>query len=153
MKQSWHNEFPIDMADTGRKVSRFPPWRKRTLYAYTEDPDRPMTFRFSRDGFVRPAPHLETDMGSIPPLAQLAIPKDLHNPSFILHDSGCHEHGLYFSGTLYGVYTFAPMTSRRVHALLRQCLVAAGHKYRARIVWAAVRAFGPRWHGLSAPAS
>ena len=136
MNQQWHNEYGFELVDTGLKVRGFPPWRKRTRYKYRVDPVQPITFQFADHGFVRPAPHGFTDLGSVPELAQLLVPKDLHNPSFIIHDSGCRNHGLYFSGTLHGVYTFAPMPSRRIHALLRECLVAAGHKYRARIVWA-----------------
>ena len=147
MTQQWINEFPCPLSDTGRKVKGFPPWRKRSLYEYKADPGAPLTFQFCDHGYVRPNKHFETDMGSIPEAAQLLIPKDLHNPSFVLHDSACIEHGLYFSASYDGVYTFCHMPSWRVHRLLRESLSAAGFTCRARLVWFAVRTFGPRWNG------
>lgn len=145
MTQQWHNPQGFTLRDTGRKVPGFPPWRKRTLYEYRADPDEPLTFQFCDHGFVRPDRHGVTDMGSVPEAAQLIVPKDLHLPSFILHDSACRENGLYFSASLDGHYVFCPMPSNRVHRLLGDTLRAAGYTKRAGLVWAFVRTFGPRW--------
>jgi hypothetical protein len=141
----WFNEFPCPLYDTGKKVPGFPPWRKRTLYEYRANDDAPMTFHIQPDIYIRPDRHGFTDMGSVPEFIQLIIPKDLHNPSFVLHDSGCREHGLYFSKRYEGPYTFSPMSSRALAKLLGQGLYAAGYTIRARHVYRAVRRFGPQF--------
>jgi len=142
----WHNEFCFRLDDTGTKVPGFPPWRRRTLYEYTADPHTPLTLQLSERLFVRPDKHGFTDMGSVPELAQLVIPKDLHNPSFIVHDSACREHGLYFSSTLNGEYVFCEISSVRASEILGRGLYAAGYRYRAHLAYRAVRRFGPHWH-------
>jgi len=144
-RQTWHNPTGYVLRDTGRKCPGFPPWRRRTLYEYTADTLTPATFQFSRLGFVRPDRHGFTDMGSVPELAQLIVPKDLHIISFIIHDSGYREKGLYFSSTLNGVYTFALMRRDQVDKLLRWMLESAGYWARGPLVWAAVKAGG--WTG------
>jgi hypothetical protein len=141
-RPTWHNPAGFTLRDTLRKVNGFPPWRKRTLYEYQADAQHPLTVQFAEHGFVRPDRHGFTDMGSVPEVAQLVVPKDLHLASFIIHDSGYREHGLYVSSTLDGLYTFAPLSRARVDRLLREMLRAAGYPHRARLVWAAVWAGG-----------
>jgi hypothetical protein len=141
----WHNPGGFALRDTLRKVPGFPPWRRRTLYEYTADADAPLTFEINGI-FVRPDRHGETDMGSVPELLQaLFCPKDLHNPSFIVHDSACREKGLYFASQHEGPYVFCPISSRRAALLLGQCLYAAGYPWRAPVVYRAVRRFGPQF--------
>ena len=149
MKPRWHNEFPFPVSATGRKVDGFPPWRKRELYEYTAHRSHPATFQFASKGYVRPDRHFFTDAASVPEAAQLIVPKDLHWPSFVLHDSGYlkdhngHQgHGLWFSSTLDGEYVWHPVTREEVDRLLRWSLDAAGYPHRARLVWLAVRAGG-----------
>lgn len=144
----WINPGGFVLRDTLTKVPGFPPWRRRNLYEYAADPVAPMTFRLG-SVFIRPDRHGLTDMGSVPEMLQyLFCPKDLHNPSFILHDSACREHGLYFASQFPGPYTFCPISSVRAAGLLGQCLYAAGYTRRAQIVYRAVRRFGPQF-GLS----
>ena len=141
----WHNPYGFTLRDTGRKTQGWPSYRRRTVYEYTADPCKPMTFQFSEHGFVQPDRHCDTDLGSVPEIAQAIIPKDLHNPSFLLHDSACVYFGLYFSSHLEGPYTFCQIPSARVHLLLGQCLYAAGYVRRAAVVYRCCRRFGPRW--------
>ena len=141
----WHNAQGFTLRDTGRKVRGFPPWRKRTLYEYTADADAPLTLQIGRKCFIRPDRHGETDMGSVPEAAQLVIAKDLHLPSFILHDSAYRERKLYFSASLHGEYVAAPITRYRADWLLGVGFTAAGYPIRGRIVMFFVRAFGVRW--------
>ena len=141
----WHNPYGFHLRDTGDKVPGFPPWRRRTLYEYTAGEHFPMTLQLADTVFVRPDRHGFTDMGSVPEVAQLIVPKDLHNPSFILHDSAYREHGLYFSRTLRGDYSFEPVRRQFADAMLGRGLYAAGYTIRARLVYRAVRMFGPRW--------
>ena len=141
----WINPKGFILRDTLTKVPGFPPWRKRTLYEYTADHFKPLTFRLGGI-FIQPDRHGYTDMGSVPEMLQfLFCPKDLHNPSFILHDSACDHHGLYFASRLQGPYTFCPISSRRAARLLGQCLWAAGYTRRAPLVYRAVRRFGPQF--------
>ena len=141
----WINPKGFILRDTLTKVPGWPPWRKRTLYEYHADPDAPMTFLI-RGVYIRPDRHGFTDMGSVPEFLQyLFCPKDLHNPSFILHDSACREHGLYVSAELHGPYLFRPVSSIRAAGLLGQCLYAAGYTRRAPVVYRAVRRFGPQF--------
>jgi len=140
----WHNEFGFDLRDTGRKRKGFL-WHLRTVYEYTADPDHPMTLQVSECCFVRPDTHGYTDLGSVPEPIQIVIPKDLHNPSFVIHDSACREHKLYFSSTLNGVYAGCYISSGSAAELLGKGLYAAGYKIRAYEAYHAVRRFGPQW--------
>ena len=141
----WHNPYGFILRDTGRKAPGWPPYRRRTIYEYTADPDAPLTFQFYEHGFVQPDRHGETDLGSVPEGVQFLMPKDLHTPSFILHDSACREQKLYFSSRLRGPYTACRIEPDRAHLLLGQCLHAAGHTFRAPIAYQLVKWFGPRW--------
>jgi len=128
----------------------FPPWRVRTEYEFTLDDPNPLTYQHGPQCFIQPDRHGCTDMGSIPEALQPLVPKDAFLASFILHDSGCRERGLYFASGYNGPYTFSPIPSARVHALLRECIIAEGGYVRAWPIWALVRMFGPRF-SISAP--
>ena len=140
----WHNEFGFDLRDTGRKTKGFL-WHKRTVYEYTADPDYPMTLQASERCFIQPDMHGFTDLGSIPEPIQIFLPKDLHNPSFLLHDSACREHKLYFSSKLDGVYAPCYISSSSAADLLGRCLYAAGYTKRSYAAYHAVKRFGPQW--------
>ena len=143
----WINAFPIDLRDTGRKTGGFPWYRKRTLYEYTADPCNPPTFCVEPHTFIQPDKHFFTDMGSVPEALQAIVPKDLHLPSFILHDSACGHKGLWYADALQGPYIFRRISSREAARLLGMSLYAAGYRYRADLVYRAVRRFGPQFDG------
>ena len=150
MSCAWINPTGFTMRPTGTRRRVFPPWRVRTEYEFTLDEYAPLTFEATLHCFVQPDRHGLTDMGSIPEALQPFVPKDAYLASFILHDSGCRERGLYFASGYNGPYMFCPMPSKRVHALLRECIIAEGGWCRAWPIWALVRMFGPRFE-ISAP--
>lgn len=145
MTPHWHNAFPFHLVDTGAKVPGFPPYRRRCLYEYTADPVHPATFQVGPQAFIRPDKHCFLDMASNPEILQPFVPKDLHNPSFCMHDCACAFHGLWFSQTLDGVYMFFPVSSSTAHELLGMSLESAGYSARGPVVQWAVSTFGPRW--------
>lgn len=94
-------------------------------------------FRAARDGVVWLVPRgLVTDGASVPPLFWL-VAGHPYSPSSIraaiLHDWMCrdHSHGL---------------SSPAVHRVFYEALRADGVAWvRAKLMWLAVRLFGPRW--------
>lgn len=142
---TWINPNGFTLRLTGKLIPGFPPWRRRVEYEFRLSRTRPLTY-FSDDGrYIQPDRHGCTDMGSVPEFVQGVVPKDSALRSFILHDSGCRERGLYFAATLAGPYTFLSMPSPEVHAMLRQGVTAERGPWLARSVWCAVRTFGPRF--------
>ena len=141
----WHNEFPLPLVDTGRRTQGWPWYRQRPVYEYTARDIMPMTFQCGPACFVQPDKHFFTDLLSIPEFLQIFLGKDAHNPTAVIHDSACTHHGLYYSSTLDGVYTFCTISYTSAAELLGQCLYAAGYTVRAYPAWRAVRRFGPRW--------
>ena len=141
----WHNEFPLPLVDTGKKKKGWPPYRRRTLWEYTAHPENPLTFQCAESCFVRPDRHFFTDLASIPEVLQIFMPKDIHNPSAVLHDSACLYKSLFFSSTLNGVYVKCYISSSSAAELFGKGLYAAGYKVRAYPAWRAVVRFGPKW--------
>jgi len=124
----------------------WPRWHQRAQYEFDLDWKNPLTYRKADRVFIQPDRHGFTDMGSIPEPVQLIIPKDRFLASFIIHDSACRERGLYFGSCPVSPFVFAPISSIRAHSLLREMILAeGGAPWQARLVWAAVRAFGPRF--------
>jgi len=114
----------------------------------TLDKDAPLTLRVNDGCYVQPDRHFTSDLGSIPP-PLTAIPgleRDRFPKSYLLHDSACDNHGLYFSSTLTGPFVFCEMPSESVHKLLRSSVRAeGGNAVNAAAIYAAVRSCGPRW--------
>ena len=150
MKAIIINPGGYTLAPTQRYVRGWPRYRRRRLYQVQLHRENPFTVCI--DGiFLRPKDGLITDMGSVPELFQVFVPKDRFLDSFVLHDTGCSEHGLYFSSRMNGRYHFAPMSSKRVHQVLLACAVAECGGLQAHIAGWLVKAFGPRWD-VGAPA-
>ena len=104
-----------------------------------------MRLQVSEHLFVRPDDNFLSDLGSVPECLQLVISKDLHNPSFLIHDYACIHKGLWFSSTLDGVYVFSGIKSERAAQILGIGLYAAGYQKRAHIASMFVKQFGPQW--------
>jgi hypothetical protein len=142
-----HFEHPTGyvLRDTGRLVQGWPSWRRRREYEFTLDRAAPMTF-CHRSGFaIQPDRHGLTDMGSVPEILQAIVSKDSYLPAFIIHDSACREHGLYFRA-IGEPFTFCPVSSLDAHRLLREMVLALGGSLSmAGIIYAAVRVGGPNW--------
>ena len=128
--------------------------RKRKQYEFTLDPVAPLTFRHPDGCFIQPDRHGLTDLASIPiQLEPVAGARNQYEPSVLVHDSVCREHGLYFSPQLEGPFTFSPVSSPDAHRLLRLCLRAEGAWVTtAGTWWGFVRTFGPRWNTRQANA-
>jgi hypothetical protein len=141
----WWNEWAFSLRATGRKVPGFPCWHRRTEYEYTSDAINPPTFHIEPNLFVRPDRHGFTDMGSVPEFIQVWVQKDLHLPSFILHDSACRERCLYYSETFDGPYECRPISSRDAARLLGLSLSVSGYPVRGPAIGGIVRAFGPHF--------
>jgi len=131
----------------------FWPWRnvpsmyRKSIWEFQLNLDTPLTFRHP-DGFLlQPDRHrAQTDLGSIPPPLRSLFPQDEFVRSYILHDSACRDHGLYLSYAQGSPFVLHEMESARVHEIMRESILAdGGTKARARVIWGAVRAFGPRW--------
>jgi hypothetical protein len=148
------NPHGILFRPTGRFVRGFPPWRRRPEFEFHLDPDYPLTLRCDPGGYyVQPDRHGLTDFGSVPEPLQGLVNSTYAPASFVFHDSGCREGGLYFSRHIEGPYTFCPMESASVHRLLRLCVRAERRNpVAAAVIWAAVRVMGPRFP-LRSPAN
>jgi len=116
----------------------------KAIYEFTLDEDDPLTFVDTDGTRIQPDRHLaETDMGSVPWLAQLAIPKDRFLLSFLFHDSAYKHHGLYFAVAGSDLFVFVPLSRKEVDDLLRQMCGAEGAWYQTRAaVYSAVRVGG-----------
>jgi len=147
----WVVDYPIRLDDTGVRIPGWPPWRRRPLYEYNKAGATPVTLQLASDLFVRSDRHFYTDLGSVPELGQLVVPKDLHNPSYVLHDSSCLFYGLYFSTTENGEYVFHAISSEAAAKILALGFYAAGYTLRCRLVHRLVRRLGPQWKAGDAP--
>jgi len=121
--------------------------RKRRQYEVMLDPVTPLTLRVSPcNCYCRPDRHGFTDLGSIPEVVESLIPRNCHEPGFLIHDSACREHGLYFSREYDGPYTFCPVNSDTTHRLLGLTVRALGGWPPTQwAIYNAVRRFGPQW--------
>ena len=140
----WHNEYGFTLRDAGRKTKGFL-WHKRTVYECTADPIRPLTLQLGPQCYARPDRHGFTDLGSVPEPLQIIIPKDLHNPSYVVHDSACREHCLYVATELHGEYVPWYLSSYDAAVVLGKGFYAAGFTNRAYFAAHAVNRCGPQF--------
>jgi hypothetical protein len=155
MTGTWHNLTGYTLRNTGCTVPGMGDlcglgalwgWRReRVLYEFTLDAEAPLTFQHPSGFFIQPDRHGYTDLGSVPEVVELWFPRNEFEADYIVHDSGCREHGLYVSQIIAGPYTFAPMTSREVHDLLGMTVDARGRPSKARAIRLACLLCGPRW--------
>ena len=135
----WHHEYGYTRRDTGQVECG------HAVFEFTLDADAPMTLQLGPACFVQPDRHGYSNGGNVPWIAELLVPSDLHWPSWIIHDSACREHCLYFAGRLAGPYHREPITSLHAARIMRAGLYAAGHEWRGSLAYHAVRLLGPRW--------
>jgi len=140
----WHNPWGYEIRDTGKRRRV---WTlRRTIYRVTLDADAPTTLQLAERTFVRFGREpFESDKGTVPYPVEWLIPRDLHTPTWFMHDYACDTHGLWFSSQLNGHYTFCQISSPRAHWIMGVGLTAAGFPVRGAKAWAVVRMFGPRW--------
>jgi len=139
-----------------------------SLFRFTNDPVRPATLEL--DGmFLQPNRTFETDKGSVPLSLSVILPRDRYELEMIFHDSPyqrmeTHGAGYWVSKSIDGPFVFEKFSRYEVDGILRASMLIdvqanwsedAGdyviddrdHATRAMAatVYAAVRAFGPRW--------
>lgn len=121
-------------------------YHKRREYEFTLDPVAPLTFAHPDNYFIQPDRHGFTDLGTIPEILEPVMPRNQYEPDYILHDSACDHHGLYFSSTLTGPFVFCPISSKAAHVLLGATVRADGaSEIQAWAIETAVKRLGPRW--------
>lgn len=127
---------------------------RTTIYDCALNRKTPLTYVDANGDRWRPDWHYETDMGSVPRLSQLIIPKDRFL-GFYLHDSG-YAHGGLWSLKLFRIgppglrnfdtrWIFVGLSRRDVDDMLRAMILAdpcPGCRGTADAVWAAVRLAG-----------
>jgi hypothetical protein len=112
------------------------------VYRVTVLLDFPLTYRDRYGGYWRTRKSFDSDLGSIPPAAQIVIPKDSAIRAFLFHDDAYDQHALLFS--LDG-WTYRPRPISRAEAddLLRETMAEDGlDGWRGAAAFRAVRAFG-----------
>jgi len=144
-KPQWINPCGFLLRDTGVKVPGGLPWLRPAIYEFELDPFGPLTFRAAPHCYIRSDWHYFTDLRTGAVIINIVVPRDMDNKSWVLHDSACVYHGLWFSSELDGEYRFCPVASSSAHDLLETCLVASGYEYRGPLAGKAVRRFGPKW--------
>ena len=126
-------------------AARFWPLKK-TWYEFRLDPLHPLTLQLGPAEYCQSDRHYRTDKGSTPRILAPILASDSFERAFLLHDSICLHHGAYFAETPTGPFAFRHMSSPEAHAMLRTACKADGASpTMQRLIWAAVRLFGPRW--------
>jgi len=125
--------------------------RRRRQYEFTLYREHPLTFTPEVGVYIRPDRHGLTDLGSIPEQLEPLFPRNQYEAGYIMHDSACREHGLYFSSHFDGPYTFGQISSRKAAQILKLCTRAEGaNRLQAHLIYRAVDRFGPQW-GIGDP--
>lgn len=66
-----------------------------TIWEFTNDPERPLTYHMPNGIEIQPDRHYETDLGSVPAVLQPLMANSRFLRSFLLHDSGYEYKGLW----------------------------------------------------------
>ena len=115
----------------------------RKLWEYTEDPADPLTYHKPNGARIRACKHMITDMGSVPLSTQMFISKDGYLKSYIIHDSGYEEQGLWVARPGSDEFKFVHLSRLIVDDLLRACIRAqGGNGFVRNLIHRAVRIGG-----------
>lgn len=118
-------------------------WRKTVYEATLDDAESALTYIDNYGGSWRPDRHFFTDMGSVPRLAQVLIPKDRFLEAFLIHDSAYIHGGLWRWSALVQGWRFSYMTRRQADELLYEmCLSSGAWQSTAWAIYLAVRVGG-----------
>lgn len=125
--------------------------RKRRQYEFRLK-RKALTLDMGDGRFVQPDRHGFTDLGSSPELLETAMPRNAYEPSFICHDSGYRERGLYVATSAEGPFEFKVFTRQEVDDVLYAGMLAEGAWHvTAWTVYRLLRTFGKRWPDLNGP--
>lgn len=115
-------------------------WSTKAIYECVLDVHHPLGYMDEKGVRWQIGPRQETDMGSIPLVAQLVIPKDRGLLSYLHHDYACRYKGLFVLSE--GVPVFVKLTRAQTDRLLLDMLHAEGTPDAQRYaVYAGVRAY------------
>lgn len=132
----------------GYSLRMIPGTRK---FEFTLSPIAPLTWVDESGREWQPDRHYVTDLGSIPRIVSWVPGYEPSRLAFLFHDSAYvpvpgRGHGLYARMNDFHHAAFASLTRAQADDLMRQMLISEGvRSSAARVIWAAVRAFGPRW--------
>ena len=110
----------------------------------------PLTYHDGPANSLQPDRRFSTDLGSIPDIVSWLPGYAPNRLAFLFHDSAYNTvsgrgHGLYLQTCGSGPFVFVSMSRRQVDDLMREMLIAEGVRpSAARVIWVAVRMFGPR---------
>ena len=144
----------VKLRDEPRRLLWLLPLPSKAIYEFKLKDDDPLAFVMPDGTKVQPDRHeAETDMGSIPPAFQIVFRKDRFLKSYIFHDSGYVNHGLYFKAKGQDEYEFVEMSRLEVDAMLQQMIYASGGNMLERhAIYRAVRMGGGiPWKGGKTP--
>jgi hypothetical protein len=136
--------FDLDPAYQEKYLLFFP----KMIYEYEADVKHPLTFVHPDGRQFRPDNHFFTDMGSVPRVLQILVPKDRFLLGFILHDSCYRFKGLWVSGNNGKSFLFTELLRAEADELLRLMAIydpCPGNWLTSSAVWAGVRIGG--WYG------
>jgi hypothetical protein len=114
--------------------------RNTAIYEFRLDADTPLTFAGADGVLWRPDRYFLTDLGSVPKVLQIALPKD-ECLGYLFHDSA-YAHGGLWCSFLGSAWAFTKMDRSEADALLRAMVAAQWGWPKAAAVWAGVRLGG-----------
>jgi len=127
----------------GYTLRKIPSSRDPTLYEFSLSRSKPLTFIWEDGSCWQPDRHEITDMGSLPRLAQLWIPKDRYLLSWMCHDSGYLKGGLYVSPRRGRPYEFVKMPRKQIDDFMFEGIRSEGGTWlQLEAIYWAVRAGG-----------
>ena len=105
-------------------------------YLFTLKKKNPLTYHDGKGGKMQPnrkydgvgkvVARLLTDMGTIPKILQLLIPKDKYLLSFFYHDSAWEHGGIWYCAPGFETYSFVEMGRMEANRLLRDMVLIEG---------------------------
>ena len=101
------------------------------LYDFVNDTIEPLTFHCADGTLYRPASRFKNfDHGSVPGRLQSLVPATCAPRSFVFHDSGFENHGLWVSRDGGKTWKFERMSLHATNHLLYRMMVVEGNSER-----------------------
>lgn len=111
----------------------------KAIYDFKNDGVNPLTYRAVDGTCYRPKDRMESDMGSVPNTVQIIIPKDRFLQTWLCHDSGYEDGGLYVKYVGTETYVFVKMSRNKIDLLMKEGIGAeGGNAFERNAVYEAV---------------
>lgn len=125
-------------------IGWFTKYLTKAIYEFKNDPMDPLTYHAPDGRCYRPKDKMETDMGSVPAILQPLVPKDRYIQSFLVHDSGYEDGGLFVSAIGQGDgFAFVILSRNGLDRLLQKGVGAEGGvAFQRNAIYDAVNLFG-----------